>query len=102
MTSAVSGASRALVVSPTTPIVAPTHGAETVELAGTHMPVIMAAITNTMPYNVAHLPAVSVPCGFAGGPPVGLQFASAPFDDARVLRAAHAYEQATDWHTWRP
>ena len=91
-----------LLVSPTTPIVAPTHGAETVELGGTQVPMIMAAITNTMPYNFAHLPAVSVPCGFAGGLPVGLQFAGGPFDDARVLRAAHAYEQATDWHTRRP
>jgi Asp-tRNA(Asn)/Glu-tRNA(Gln) amidotransferase A subunit family amidase len=91
-----------LLVSPTTPIVAPTHGVETVELGGTQMPMIMAAIINTMPYNFAHLPAVSVPCGFAGGLPVGLQFAGGPFDDARVLRAAHAYEQATDWHTRRP
>ncbi len=91
-----------LLVSPTTPIVAPPHGAETVELGGTQVPVIMAAITNTMPYNFAHLPAVSVPCGFAGGLPVGLQLAGGPFDDARVLRAAHAYEQATDWHTRRP
>ena len=91
-----------LLVSPTTPIVAPLHGAETVELGGTQVPVIMAAITNTMPYNFAHLPAVSVPCGFAGGLPVGLQLAGGPFDDARVLRAAHAYEQATDWHTRRP
>jgi aspartyl-tRNA(Asn)/glutamyl-tRNA(Gln) amidotransferase subunit A len=82
--------------------VAPTHGAETVELGGTQVPTIMAAITNTMPYNFAHLPAVSVPCGFARGLPVGLQFAGGPFDDARVLRAAHAYEQATDWHTRRP
>jgi aspartyl-tRNA(Asn)/glutamyl-tRNA(Gln) amidotransferase subunit A len=91
-----------LLVSPTTPIVAPSHGAETVELGGTQVPTIMAAISNTMPYNFAHLPAVSVPCGFARGLPVGLQFAGGPFDDARVLRAAHAYEQATDWHVRRP
>ena len=91
-----------LLVSPTTPIVAPAHHAETVELAGAEVPVIMAAVVNTMPYNLAHLPAVSLPCGFADGVPVGLQLAGRPFDDARVLRAAHAYEQATDWHERRP
>lgn len=91
-----------LLVSPTTPIVAPSVGAETVELNGSPVPVINAAIANTMPYNFAHLPAVSVPCGFADGLPVGLQLAGGPFDDAKVLRAAHAYEQATDWHRQRP
>jgi aspartyl-tRNA(Asn)/glutamyl-tRNA(Gln) amidotransferase subunit A len=91
-----------LLVSPTTPMAAPTHDAETVELDGTAVPVIFAAIANTMPYNFAHLPAVSVPCGFAGGLPVGLQLAGGPFDDVRVLQAAHAYEQSTDWHRRRP
>jgi Asp-tRNA(Asn)/Glu-tRNA(Gln) amidotransferase A subunit family amidase len=91
-----------LLVSPTTPIVAPAHQAETVELAGSQVPVIMAAVVNTMPYNLAHLPAVSVPCGSADGLPVGLQLAGGPFDDARVLRAAHAYEQSTHWHERRP
>ena len=91
-----------LLVSPTTPIVAPAHQSETVELAGSRVPVIMAAIVNTMPYNLAHLPAVSVPCGSTDGLPVGLQLAGGPFDDARVLRAAHAYEQATHWHERRP
>jgi aspartyl-tRNA(Asn)/glutamyl-tRNA(Gln) amidotransferase subunit A len=90
-----------LLVSPTTPMVAPIHGAETVDLGGTQVPTIVAAVTNTMPYNFAHLPAASVPCGFAGGMPVGLQLAGAPFDDARVLRAAHAYEQSTEWHRRR-
>ena len=91
-----------LLVSPTTPVVAPAHDAETVELAGAEVPVIMAAVINTMPYNLAHLPAVSLPCGFADGVPVGLQLAGRPFDDARVLRVAHAYQQATDWHERRP
>jgi aspartyl-tRNA(Asn)/glutamyl-tRNA(Gln) amidotransferase subunit A len=45
---------------------------------------------------------VSVPCGFADGLPVGLQLAGRPFDDVRVLQAAHAYEQATQWHLQRP
>jgi aspartyl-tRNA(Asn)/glutamyl-tRNA(Gln) amidotransferase subunit A len=44
-------------------------------------------------------PSVSVPCGFQReGLPVGLQISGKPGADATVLRLAHAYEQATDWH----
>jgi aspartyl-tRNA(Asn)/glutamyl-tRNA(Gln) amidotransferase subunit A len=91
-----------LLASPTTPIVAPPIGAETVELGGSEVAVINATVANTLPYNLAHLPAVSLPCGFVDGLPVGLQLAGAPFDDVRVLRAALAYEQSTDWHSRRP
>jgi aspartyl-tRNA(Asn)/glutamyl-tRNA(Gln) amidotransferase subunit A len=53
--------------------------------------------------NLAGVPAISVPCGFTGGGlPVGLQFIGPHFDEAAVLRAAHAYEQSTDWHKKRP
>lgn len=50
---------------------------------------------------LAGLPAVSVPCGFAGGVPTGLQLAARPWHDGLLLRTAHAYQQATDWHTRR-
>ncbi len=53
----------------------------------------------TIPVNLAGLPAVSVPCGFAGGLPVGLQLIGRAFDEATLLRAAAAYEQAAGW--WR-
>jgi Asp-tRNA(Asn)/Glu-tRNA(Gln) amidotransferase A subunit family amidase len=44
-----------------------------------------------------------VPCGFTcDGLPIGLQISGAAGDEARVLALAHAYEQATDWHTRRP
>ena len=57
----------------------------------------------TRPFNVLGLPVVSVPCGFtADGRPLGLQIAGRPFDEATILRLAHAYEQATDWHRRRP
>ena len=56
----------------------------------------------TITANAAGIPAVSLPCGFAGGLPVGLQLLGRPFDEATLLRAAHAYEQATPWHTYRP
>ena len=58
---------------------------------------------NTVPFNLLGLPAISVPCGFTGaGLPVGLQIVGHPFDEETILGIAHAYEQATDWHTRRP
>ncbi|MBI4278552.1 MAG: hypothetical protein HY660_08860 [Armatimonadetes bacterium] len=54
-------------------------------------------------FNILGYPAISVPCGFsAGGLPVGLQIAGRPFEEALVLRAARAYERATDWHLRHP
>lgn len=61
------------------------------------------AIHYTFPFDVLGVPAVSVPCGFsAAGSPIGVQFIGRPFDEATVLRAAYAYEQATEWHTRHP
>jgi aspartyl-tRNA(Asn)/glutamyl-tRNA(Gln) amidotransferase subunit A len=60
-------------------------------------------LTNTSGFNVFGLPAISVPCGFtSAGLPVGLQIVGPHFGEARVLAAARAYEQATDWHTRHP
>ena len=57
----------------------------------------------TIPSSLAGIPAISVPCGFSTmGLPIGLQIMGRPFDEPTVLRAAHAYEQATTWHTRRP
>jgi aspartyl-tRNA(Asn)/glutamyl-tRNA(Gln) amidotransferase subunit A len=57
-------------------------------------------------FNLANVPALSVPCGFVSVEgkelPIGLQLAGRPFDDGLLLRVAHAYEQATPWHTRRP
>jgi len=53
----------------------------------------------TNPFNLTGLPAISVPCGFTqGNLPVGLQIAAKPFEESTVLRVAHSYEQATNWH----
>ena len=58
---------------------------------------------NTSPANMTGLPAISVPCGFSkGGLPIGLQIMGRGWEEATVLRAAHAYERATAWHTRRP
>ncbi|GAC1355935.1 MAG: amidase [Ktedonobacteraceae bacterium] len=58
-----------------------------------------ALLRLTMPFNLAGLPAVSFPCGFtSAGLPVGLQVAGKSFEEATVLRVAHAYQQLTDWH----
>ena len=57
----------------------------------------------TTPASLAGAPALAVPCGFsASGLPLSLQVIGRRFDDATVLRAGHAYEQATDWHRRRP
>jgi aspartyl-tRNA(Asn)/glutamyl-tRNA(Gln) amidotransferase subunit A len=54
-------------------------------------------------FSVLGGPAVALPCGFsASGLPLGFQIAGRPFDDATVLRVAHAYEQAAGWHRRRP
>ncbi|QHW33130.1 Asp-tRNA(Asn)/Glu-tRNA(Gln) amidotransferase subunit GatA [Paenibacillus rhizovicinus] len=56
----------------------------------------------TIPVSLAGVPAISVPCGFANGLPVGLQIIGKAFDERTVLRAAHAYEQHTEHHKQRP
>jgi len=57
----------------------------------------------TVPMNLAGVPAISVPCGFASnGMPIGLQIIGKHFDEAAVYRTAHAFEQNTDHHTKRP
>ena len=56
----------------------------------------------TIPVNMAGLPALSLPCGFENGLPIGLQLIGKLLDESTILRAAHAYEQATQWHKTRP
>ncbi len=57
----------------------------------------------TLPASLAGLPGMSLPAGFGqGGRPVGLQLVGRWFDEARLLGAAHRFQQATDWHSRRP
>jgi aspartyl-tRNA(Asn)/glutamyl-tRNA(Gln) amidotransferase subunit A len=62
-----------------------------------------AALNNTAAFDIYGLPTISIPCGFtADGLPIGLQISGAPFAEPTVIALAHAYEQATEWHTRRP
>ncbi|MFC1912373.1 amidase family protein, partial [Chloroflexota bacterium] len=56
----------------------------------------------TVPVNIAGLPAISIPAGFADGLPIGMQIIGKPFSEETLLKIAYAYEQATDWHKRQP
>jgi aspartyl-tRNA(Asn)/glutamyl-tRNA(Gln) amidotransferase subunit A len=56
----------------------------------------------TIGANLAGLPAISIPCGFAGGLPVGLQVIGPHFAEAKVMNAAHMYQRETEWHQQMP
>jgi len=84
-------------VTPTSPITAWRFGEKTDDPLSMYMADIC-----TIPVNMAGLPGLSVPCGFAGGLPVGLQFIGKHFDDARLLQIAWAYQKVTQHHEARP
>jgi aspartyl-tRNA(Asn)/glutamyl-tRNA(Gln) amidotransferase subunit A len=86
-----------LLVTPTTAVPPPTIE-EAVRLG-----IELEMNRNTAPFNVYGLPTISIPCGFtSSGLPIGMQISGPRFGEAKVLALAHAYEQATDWHTRRP
>ena len=86
-----------VLLTPTVPIAAPLiEGADALEQA--------RRLTRfTAPFNLTGLPALSLPCGFTSSSlPVALQIVSGPWGEARVLRAAQAYETVTGWHAQHP
>jgi len=86
-----------ILAAPTTPGVAFKHGDKADPLA------MYMNDVYTIPASMTGLPAVSVPCGFnAAGLPIGLQLIGRALDESTLLRAAHAYEQATPWRQRRP
>jgi len=85
-------------VTPTTPIPAWRIGSKTMEVGGKEESVLAASWRFTYPFNLAGLPAISIPCGFTREHlPIGLQIAAKPFDEMTVLQVAHAYERTHDW-----
>jgi aspartyl-tRNA(Asn)/glutamyl-tRNA(Gln) amidotransferase subunit A len=55
----------------------------------------------TLPVNIAGVPGISIPAGFADGLPVGMQIIGKNFAEETLLKVAYAYEQATEWHKKR-
>lgn len=86
-----------VIMGPTSPTVAFNLGERTDD------PVTMyLSDTYTIATNLAGLPGMSMPCGFVGSRPVGLQLIGNYFDEARLLNVAHQYQQASDWHKQAP
>ena len=86
-----------VLVTPTSPVVAFPLGDKTAD------PLQMYLIdVCTLPINIAGLPAMSVPCGFSEGLPVGMQLIGPHLSEERLLNVAYTYEQATEWHKARP
>ncbi len=86
-----------VLISPTSPVVAFGVGERTDDPFQMKL-----ADVCTIPANMAGIPAISIPCGFANGLPVGLQIFGKSFDEETLLRVAYAYEQATDFHKQKP
>jgi Asp-tRNA(Asn)/Glu-tRNA(Gln) amidotransferase A subunit family amidase len=62
-----------------------------------------AMLRFTFPFNLTGQPALSLPCGFStSGLPIGLQLAGRHHAETTLLRAGHAYQQATEWHLHQP
>ncbi len=92
-----------VLLTPTTPTPAPRIEEKIVTVGGKHEPPLALLPRLTRPFNLCGLPTVSVPCGFSSaGLPIGLQLTGRAYDDSTVLRIAHVYEQATEWHRSRP
>jgi aspartyl-tRNA(Asn)/glutamyl-tRNA(Gln) amidotransferase subunit A len=100
---AMQGASVDLLVTPTGPTAATPLEGDLVTGDEADPDVLAALINFTGPFDLTGFPAISIPAGFTpGGLPVGMQLVARPWQEAALLVAAHAYEQATDWHTRLP
>jgi aspartyl-tRNA(Asn)/glutamyl-tRNA(Gln) amidotransferase subunit A len=86
-----------VILGPTTPEVAFKIGEKTADPVSMYLQDIY-----TISLNLAGLPGMSIPAGFVDGLPVGMQLIGNYFDEARLLGAAHCYQQNTDWHLQSP
>ena len=85
-------------------ILGPTTTTTAFDIGGqVHDPVAMyLSDILTVPVNLAGVPAISIPCGFSEGLPVGLQLIANHFDEQTIYQAAYAFEQATEFHKEKP
>ena len=86
-----------MILAPTTPGVAFPLGDKTDDPVSMYLQDIY-----TISLNLAGLPGMSLPVGFVDGLPVGMQLIGNYFDEAGLLRAAHSYQQVSDWHLQQP
>ncbi|MCM3733213.1 Asp-tRNA(Asn)/Glu-tRNA(Gln) amidotransferase subunit GatA [Fictibacillus nanhaiensis] len=86
-----------VIIGPTTPSASFKCGAMTKDPLTMYMNDIL-----TIPVNLAGVPAISVPCGFSDGLPIGLQIIGKHFDESTIYKVAHAFEQATEHHKAKP
>jgi len=92
-----------VVAAPTLPVLPPLIGQKKIEWGRTKEDVRAALLRMTRPGNLTGLPAISLPCGYtAHNLPVGLQLLGRHYDEATLLRAAYAFEQATPWRKMFP
>lgn len=85
-----------VLATPTVPVAPPVTG-------GTGMVESTKAVSrNTYAWSLADVPALTVPCGMAGGFPVGLQLVASPWQEATLVAAGDAFQRATDWHLQLP
>ncbi len=92
-----------VIVVPTTPITAWELDQTTVRIGDADESVLAVSWRLTYPFNLAGLPAISLPCGFdSRNLPIGMQIAGKPFAEDVILRVAHAYESRHDWHHRTP
>jgi aspartyl-tRNA(Asn)/glutamyl-tRNA(Gln) amidotransferase subunit A len=86
-----------VVATPTTPSPAFRFGEKTADPLAMYLADIF-----TVPANLAGNPGISIPCGFAGKLPIGLQLIARSFDEASLFRAGHAYQKLTEHHRRSP
>lgn len=92
-----------VIVTPTLPNTAMKVGESVSTIGSRQETVFEVSARFCAPFNMAGLPAASIPCGFArDGLPIGMQIVGKPFDEAMVLRVGHAFERDADYRSRRP
>ena len=86
-----------VIVGPTTPTTAFNIGEKTKDPLEMYLSDVFTVVQN-----LAGLPAISIPCGFVDGMPVGIQITGDHWQEEKILNVAHVYEQSTNWHKEKP